>query len=422
MWLGNLSLMEEFPRIYALATNKVGRIAEFRINTNNNWKWCIHLRRNLFGWEEQQWSEFMTKLSHFTACASGKDWVRWLGASDGIFSIKSLRSLSRNTTDDNSFWKRCVWLGLAPPKIEIFVWQAVWGRLPVKSELRKRGSTNLTNACCPLCNGAPETIRHLFIECTQVWKLWGIFCAMAGIAMVLPGDIKSLMESWVDLKETLRMEWLLMVPFAVLWSIWLMRNEIIFSKKSFDGVQLSSIIKLRLTFWYKAKFPDYPIPFEALVADFSLVSSWAMKKVVANPTMTWLPPPPGFLKLNTDGAMSTDLRCDIGCILRNDKGLILWQLSSSSESSPPACVELEAMCVGLSYFYNSGWEKRFRLILESDCKEAVDWCKNFSSPPAQVRQKIQVISEFVLKFGLCIRWIPRRCNIEADSLAKKEIG
>lgn len=41
--------------------------------------------------------------------------------------------------------------------------------------------------------------------------------------------------------------------FAVIWSIWLSRNEIIFNKV-LDTAALEDIIKVRITFWVKARF------------------------------------------------------------------------------------------------------------------------------------------------------------------------
>ena len=52
-WIDGVVLKSTFPRIYALSTNKFGRVHEFGRMKNNVWHWKILLRRRLFGWELQ---------------------------------------------------------------------------------------------------------------------------------------------------------------------------------------------------------------------------------------------------------------------------------------------------------------------------------------------------------------------------------
>ncbi|KAK8576064.1 hypothetical protein V6N12_063712 [Hibiscus sabdariffa] len=65
IWALELSLKEKFPRIFALACNKVGRISEFGSKGATGRCWLIHLRCNLFDWEQPQWNELMVCLQNF---------------------------------------------------------------------------------------------------------------------------------------------------------------------------------------------------------------------------------------------------------------------------------------------------------------------------------------------------------------------
>ncbi|XWS42557.1 hypothetical protein CRYUN_Cryun16bG0024600 [Craigia yunnanensis] len=47
-----------------------------------------------------------------------------------------------------------------------------------------------------------------------------------------------------------------MVFFATIWSIWLMRNDIIFNGKVSNFRQIIDIIKFRTASWFKAKWPN----------------------------------------------------------------------------------------------------------------------------------------------------------------------
>ncbi|KAE8711371.1 Ethanolamine-phosphate cytidylyltransferase [Hibiscus syriacus] len=60
-----------------------------------------------------------------------------------------LRSHSKIQVGGSLTWKKFVWSGLAPPRVETFLWQVSHQRLAVRSELIKRGVT-LEEVSCPL--------------------------------------------------------------------------------------------------------------------------------------------------------------------------------------------------------------------------------------------------------------------------------
>ncbi|KAK9017308.1 hypothetical protein V6N11_079787 [Hibiscus sabdariffa] len=132
-------LSTKFPRIFALAINKAVVIAEFGAHRHNNWSWEIHLRRRLFDWEVPSWNELLTLLTSFHSSGLGRDWLQWIGSSDGLFSIKVMKAQLNVGTTSEVNWKKVLWFGLAPPKVEAFIWLILHERVPVKVELLKRG-------------------------------------------------------------------------------------------------------------------------------------------------------------------------------------------------------------------------------------------------------------------------------------------
>ncbi|GMI80385.1 hypothetical protein HRI_001707800 [Hibiscus trionum] len=54
LWVGSAPLKQSFPRIYALAIKKEGKVVEFGRKTNARWSWSIELRRGVFNWERNQ--------------------------------------------------------------------------------------------------------------------------------------------------------------------------------------------------------------------------------------------------------------------------------------------------------------------------------------------------------------------------------
>ncbi|XVE66643.1 hypothetical protein DITRI_Ditri08aG0094800 [Diplodiscus trichospermus] len=64
-WIPGIVLTFKFPRIYTLATNKDGRVADFGVFLDDTWKWTVNLRRNLFDWEQKQWEQFCLLINKF---------------------------------------------------------------------------------------------------------------------------------------------------------------------------------------------------------------------------------------------------------------------------------------------------------------------------------------------------------------------
>ncbi|KAK8993149.1 hypothetical protein V6N11_033253 [Hibiscus sabdariffa] len=327
LWIGDFALKDKFPRIFALSRNKSGFLVDFGFKVGLDWNWSIPLRRPLFDWEKLQWNNLLECLNNFKPSNTEHDWVRWFGSSDGSFSVKSLRLLIGPNRSGESMWNECVWIGFTPPKVEIFVWLVLWGRVPVKMELSRRGMSNLGCILCPLCKLFPESVSHLFFSCSGIWPIWMYFCRLLGISTVLPREPKLFFEAWGALGDPNHKEWFLVILFVVLWSIWLFRNEVIFQNKKVDWLQLNFLIRFRLAYWHIAKFPGCFLSLDCLMTDFSLTMSPKRRSSCPTPTPRWVPPPIGFLKLNIDGAVSLCLKGGIDGLLRDEKGSILFQFS-----------------------------------------------------------------------------------------------
>ncbi|KAK8604935.1 hypothetical protein V6N13_082398 [Hibiscus sabdariffa] len=137
----------------------------------------------------------------------------------------------------------------------------------------------------------------------------------------------------------------------------------------------------------------------------------------------WLPPPLGFLKLNVDGAVAAGgSKCGIRGLLTNDIGVILFQFSEPCGFGPPALIKLLAVRFGMLKFLSSDWCRQFRLIVETDCKLVVDWISLSVDAPTSFLNLVLELSDMVIKRGFVMRLTPRRCNMEADHLAKAGIG
>ena len=80
---------------------------------------------------------------------------------------------------------------------------------------------------CSLCH-LPETIQHLYFDCYYAKFLWRAIHILYGI--VPPTSINVLFDSWSkQWNKNLNML-LLTAASALLWALWISRNEIVFDK------------------------------------------------------------------------------------------------------------------------------------------------------------------------------------------------
>ncbi|XVE48705.1 hypothetical protein DITRI_Ditri01bG0023600 [Diplodiscus trichospermus] len=127
----------------------------------------------------------------------------------------------------------------------------------VKANLVSRGLINLNDALCSYCIAEIETCEHLFISCSFVWKIWSHWIALWGLDWAMPRDFKSLFMAWNDAltMKSCDKVWKLAL-FAIIWTVWMTRNDLVFNNRQADLEQTIDLSKLRLAHWVKAKWPQ----------------------------------------------------------------------------------------------------------------------------------------------------------------------
>ncbi|KAE8680777.1 hypothetical protein F3Y22_tig00111366pilonHSYRG00071 [Hibiscus syriacus] len=389
-WNGDFPLKLLFPRIFALSSNKLGKVADFGSFGSSGWVWNIMTRRNLCDWEVEQLVGLLDSLKNINLVQSLEDSLLWVGSEDGQFSVKACRNSFSVFIDESVQWEKVVWLGLVPPRVETFLWQLSHQKVAVRVELLRRGIDVGGIILCPLCNQGAESVQHLFVSCPVSWELWMKIIGYWDIQLTIPQDPPKLLSSWAVLRPK-SVIWKF-IPGAVFWSIWKLRNEIIFDKGKLDRISLSFTVH---------NFPDF--------------------KVLNSIGSCWIPPPMDYFKMNVDGAVSSlGMVAGIGGILRNWNRVILTSFSINVGPNTPILAELKAIKKGIDIFVSSVWASKGRLIVESDSKTAVEWIKYQNSVPLYLSIFVKEIVSAVSRNQIVIRWIPRCCNCEADKLAKEE--
>ncbi|KAL4383924.1 hypothetical protein GQ457_15G019670 [Hibiscus cannabinus] len=190
-----------------------------------------------------------------------------------------------------------------------------------------------------------------------------------------------------------------------------------------DVSQIIYVVKSRLVFWFKAKYPNSFLSREDIIADPSLADKSKFSGQSRFSVMSWTPPPPGVLKLNVYGVVALKGRVGgVGGLLRNSDGKCLFSFIRHVGQVSPLLAKILPIKIGLELFFNSDWRNIDSVIVESDNKVAVEW---ILYPGIFTGIFLPLVKEIVSMVGLnpiLFRHISRGGNIDADRLAKRGIG
>ncbi|EOY04005.1 Uncharacterized protein TCM_019262 [Theobroma cacao] len=95
------------------------------------------------------------------------------------------------------------------------------------------------------------------MNCVETWNIWMRWCNDWNFVWVMPNDLVTLFKSWtgVMMKGGQIRLWK-MAFYALVWSLWLFRNDIVFCGKVWDPNQLYKLTELRVATWANAKWPQ----------------------------------------------------------------------------------------------------------------------------------------------------------------------
>ncbi|XVE77291.1 hypothetical protein DITRI_Ditri13aG0050600 [Diplodiscus trichospermus] len=197
-------------------------------------------------------------IGEYEVCDNFEDKLIWKGSSTGAYLVKQLcKDHMIKGSDDEFNWKN-IWIGFAPPKVEVLCLQLMRRRVAVRSNLAKRGLMQWSEALCPFCRMELESSEHLFISCELVWRIWSYGIKLWGLSRVVSKDFRRLFLAWFEaFSMTVCDRVWKMIFFAVVWTIWLSINDVVFNGKSVSLDQVFDSSKLRLIHWVKAKWPRF---------------------------------------------------------------------------------------------------------------------------------------------------------------------
>ncbi|GJY39956.1 reverse transcriptase domain, reverse transcriptase zinc-binding domain protein [Tanacetum coccineum] len=103
---------------------------------------------------------------------SRKDRWKWNVDDKGLFSVKVLsRYIEEHNMTVSLEGNKTIWRSIIPRKVNVFVWRALRGRLPVRTELDKKG-IDLDSLLCPGCDNVVESVDHCLALCENAINVW----------------------------------------------------------------------------------------------------------------------------------------------------------------------------------------------------------------------------------------------------------
>ncbi|GJV63562.1 RNA-directed DNA polymerase, eukaryota, reverse transcriptase zinc-binding domain protein [Tanacetum coccineum] len=168
-WCGDgTRLMDKFPRLYALESNKDCMVRDRWCSVNGvrggRWSWHFAPRRRA----NDDLSSLVSLIGNLSLSEEGLDKWIWSKDPSGQFKVSSLSksiqilSLSNHALGDHFWWNS--WI---PWKVNVCIWRASIDRLATRPNLLSCG-VDISSTACPFCDCNVKDIEHCLIKCPKV--------------------------------------------------------------------------------------------------------------------------------------------------------------------------------------------------------------------------------------------------------------
>jgi ribonuclease HI len=343
------------------------------------------------------------------------DYMAWNFTKNGCFTVKSAyhlkMSLERMKTgqpeSSSSVNKHrgfmALWDTCAPPKAKIHMWRLIKNGLAVGYELHRRRIK--PGVFCVAC-GREETIYHRFWACQHSVRFWQLLHSEKGVSVAIPPSMigsQSALARWL-------LDWFAGASdsereamIQATYGLWLARNE------ARDGRRIAP-------------------PHEIMHSVDTYMQEWrAVHAVVPRMTATrelqrWEPPDAGWIKVNSDGAVSKHGdKGGGGAVLRDQNGAFRAAVCHHFPNIvDPEAAEILACRRGLEVAASLNVS---RVHVELDSQGVVQMLKQPTRNLSAVGPWVHEVKVLLALFDdFKISWVRRSANVAAHKLAKVGVG
>ena len=344
-----------------------------------------------------------------------EDTLAWNYTKNGVFSVRSAYHLrmtmnkvrSGQPESSSSISRHKGYLGLwdtsAPNKAKIHMSRVIRNGLAVGVELHRRRIK--PGVFCVVC-GREETILHRFWSCQHSVQFWSQLRSEKGVSVAAPpiftasqSELANWLLEWFATANEDEREMMIHSVYAM----WLARNE------TRDGRRIEA-------------------PREIIERVCSHVKEWrevhAKSPRITKPAAVqrWSAPDEGWIKANSDGAISRHGgRAGGGVVLRDANGGFL---ASACHLFPqvvdPEVAEIMACKRALRVAADINVQK---VHLELDCQSLVHVLKQPEKNLSVMGPWLEEIKTMLRSFeDFKVSWVRRSANVAAHKLAKVGVG
>ena len=377
----------------------------------------------IFGpiWDDtsDQVKDSFSQIPQRLSPSSTLDSLSWLH-SRGKFSTQICSRLMEKKSclrmQTHKIWG-IIWTIKCPPKVQVFLWKLQWGIVPTNLFISKRLRSHVSH--CSWCNSNPESINHLFWNCPLAQSMWKVISHWWCLDRNFINRQFFSLESTLLLKHAQKTSsiWRLVVA-AVLWTIWLARNELIFNNSRPSMNSLRQLLMARINKWglVSGTIPFGNDPLWMLNPE-GMISVYWHKKLKDFWKYRFQP---GVLTITVKGLWDLNSRNirrgGMGIIVKKGCGCILHTTAAPIYINNAAHAEIEAIIYILRLFEKGYWKEK-RGVIYSESFTAAQAVRNGLSSFLPALGPVKNISRALNFFS--IHFIPSDINCEAHDLAKK---
>ena len=160
--VGNQPLKSQYPTLFNIVRKKQAKVTDVLSSVSLE----VEFRRTLVGNKLLEWNHLVARMANINQ-QHGIDSFVWSLHKTGSFTVNSTYSY---LISNGLKVSQVVWRLKIPLKIKIFIWFFKRGISLTKDNLAKR-NWNGDRLCC-FCS-KPETIQHLFFDCSHMPCFYG---------------------------------------------------------------------------------------------------------------------------------------------------------------------------------------------------------------------------------------------------------
>ncbi|RYR45289.1 hypothetical protein Ahy_A07g031124 [Arachis hypogaea] len=331
-WIPGVHCLMDFAQTEVTSNMRDEKVYDYVVN--NNWNYD-RIGYNL----GDDWFSIFASIKPPEA-ELGEDSIAWMLTPNGVFSIKpACSALASPASSENASLFTRIWKLEAPQRLRSFCWLVANNALLTNEERVRRNIAQ--SALCGVCGSNSEYLLHVLRDCPVAYRTWkSIDDRLDAENFFTKPLIPWLMENLSFQSPFKGVPWPLLFT-STLNFLWFRRNTFVF-----DNDRVPDESKIHEIAWYMAQ--DYHRAHSESMRSRRRVGTFAEKLI------KWQPPPPPFIKLNSDGSVSKDGRAACGGILRDSNGQFLACYSANLGACTVTAAELWGILFGLELIINLG--------------------------------------------------------------------